>query len=414
MIIEQLLFTVIAFALFVYLFLKMIRNNDTSYIIVLIIQAIGIALNFLEVLFRIKLNILFMIIKYLCALLLPVTILLLEKRGIKLTEFLAITKAKIYLKLGNTKKAKQALLELTSKYPENYQAHKLLAQIYEKEGGMRRAIDEYVLAIDLNKQDYDSYYKIAELLEQLDKKEEAAEMLFNLLNKKPEYEKASTLLGEILIEQERYKEAANVYQEALRRNPISFELNYNLGIVYTMLNDFQSAKMCYEKAAQINSLVYNTKYSLAEIALIYKELQEAEKYFMETLEDEELAADSYYELAKIAMIKGEKDTAIQYANTAIDADAKKIVPKVKKDPIFIPILARIAIPFNVEQEEIEEKTSKMKPKEIKAKEHLEEMFDLTRHLSYQDIRLLNNNKNGGKGKKEEQQIEGKESRERQD
>ena len=39
-------------------------------------------------------------------------------------------------------------------------AHKMLAEIYEKEGGMRKAIDEYVIAVDLNKKDYDSYYKI--------------------------------------------------------------------------------------------------------------------------------------------------------------------------------------------------------------------------------------------------------------
>ena len=35
---------------------------------------------------------------------------------------------------------------------------------------MRKAIDEYVQAIDLDKQDYDSYYKVAKLLNGLDKK----------------------------------------------------------------------------------------------------------------------------------------------------------------------------------------------------------------------------------------------------
>ena len=59
MLIEQLIFAIIAFVLFIYIFLKMFQKNDTSYIIVLILQAIGIALNFLEVLFGIKLNILF-------------------------------------------------------------------------------------------------------------------------------------------------------------------------------------------------------------------------------------------------------------------------------------------------------------------------------------------------------------------
>ena len=51
MIIEQLIFTFISFAIFVYMFFRMIKNNDTSYVFVLVIEAIGITLNFAEVLF---------------------------------------------------------------------------------------------------------------------------------------------------------------------------------------------------------------------------------------------------------------------------------------------------------------------------------------------------------------------------
>ena len=389
---EQLIFAIIAFALFIIMFYKIIKKNDTSYIVIIVLQAIGIALNFFEVLSGVKLNWLFMIIKYIVAMLIPIAIIILEKYNIPLTELIDITKAIIYLKLGDNKKAKQALIHLITKYPENYQGHKRLAKIYEQEGGMRKAIDEYVQAIDINKRDYDSYYKIAELLNNLDKQDEAAEMLSNLLKKKPDYEKATQLLGDILIQKEMYKEAVNIYQEALRYNPLSYDIHYNLGIVYTMLNDFESAKICYEQAAEINSLLYNAKYSLAEIALIYKEIDEAEKYFMQVIEDEELAPEGYYELAKIELIKGNKDTAIQYANTAIDANAKKIVPKIKKDPIFIPILARISIPFNIEENAEEQVQTKLQEKEVKAKEHLEEMFEITRQLSYTDIEMLNRNK----------------------
>ena len=404
MIIELLIFTFISFALFVYMFLRMIKNNDTSYVVILVLQAFGIALNFSEVLFGLKLNILFIIIKYLIALILPIAIIIFEKNNMPLYEFINLKKANLYLMFGNTKKAKQALIALLDKNQNSYKAHLLLAQIYEKEGGMRKAIDEYVQAIDLNKQDYNSYYKVAELLNQLDKKQEAGEMLFSLLNKKPEMYEASVLLGEILIDSNNFKEAVNVMQEALRHNPMSFDLNYNLGIAYTMLNDFQNAKTCYEKAAEINSLAYNSKYSLAEIALIYKDLEEAEKRFLESVEEEELSADAYYELSKIQLIKGEKDTAIKYVNLAIDINSKKIVGKVKKDPIFIPIMARISIPFNLEnQDENEEKQNNLKEVEIKAKEHLEEMAEITRNLSYNDIKLLKKD-SGGKKKK----IDGKE------
>ena len=386
--IEQLIFIVLAFAIFIFIFYKMIKNNDTTYVIILLIEAIGIALNFIEVLFEVKTNFFVIILKY--ALLVPIITIILEKHNLSLNEIINVTKSRIWIKLGNNKKAKQALINLITKNPDNYQGHKLLAIIYEKEGGMRKAIDEYVQAIDINKKDYDSYFKVAELLNNLEKSDEAAEMLYSLLSKKPDYYKATEILGDILISKERYKEAVNVYQEALKYNPVSYEINYNLGIVYTMLNDFENAKICYEKAAEINSLLYNAKYSLAEIALIYKEIEEAEKYFMQTLDDEELAPDSLYELAKIALIKGNKDKAIQYANAAIDANSKKIVPKIQKDPIFIPIIAKISIPFNLEEPEI--KNKKLTKKDIKVKEHLEEMFEITRHLSYSDIELLNYNR----------------------
>ena len=395
--IEQIIFTFISFAIFVLMFFRMIKNNDTTYVVILVLEAIGIALNFLEVLFDIKLNMIFVIIKYILAILLPILIIILEKKGISLLEMVNIQKAKIAMNLGDNKKAKQALLKVLDKNPNSYKAHLMLAQVYENEGGMRKAIDEYVQAIDLNKKDYDSYYKVAKLLDGLDKKEEASQMLYSLLNKKPEMTEASILLGEILIENEMYKEAVNVYQDALRFDQVNYDLYYNLGIAYTMLNDFQNAKTCYEKAAEINSLLYNTKYCLAEIALIYKDLEEAERRFLETIEDEELSADAYYELAKIYLIKGDKETAIKYINTAIDANSKKIVEKVKKDPIFIPIMAKISIPFNLEEPEREENANILKQKEIKAKEHLEEMSELTRNLSYNDINLLKKN---GKNKEE--------------
>lgn len=46
----EIIFTVIAFVLFIYIFLlKMIKKNDTTYLIILGIQAIGIFLNLIRI-----------------------------------------------------------------------------------------------------------------------------------------------------------------------------------------------------------------------------------------------------------------------------------------------------------------------------------------------------------------------------
>ena len=164
MIIEQLIFTVISLAIFVYMFLKMIKNNDTSYIVILVLEAIGIALNFLEFALFIELNIIFKILKYILSIVIPGIVILLERKGMTLIEVMNVTRARFYLAVGNDKKAKEALLTLVSKIPNSYKGHKMLAELYEKEGGMRKAIDEYVQAIDINKKDYESYYTVAKLL----------------------------------------------------------------------------------------------------------------------------------------------------------------------------------------------------------------------------------------------------------
>ena len=142
MLVEQIIFTFISFAIFVLMFFRMIKNNDTTYVAVLVVEVFGIALNFLEVLFDIKLNMLFLILKYILAILIPIFIIILEKKGMMLLEIWNLQKAKMSIFLGNDKEAKQALLKVLDRNQNSYKAHLMLAQVYENEGGMRKAIDE--------------------------------------------------------------------------------------------------------------------------------------------------------------------------------------------------------------------------------------------------------------------------------
>ena len=66
--------------------------------------------------------------------------------------------------------------------------------LYEKEGGQRKAVDEYAQVISINPKEYDAYFKVATLLTDLDKKDEAIDTLTNLLNKKPDYPEATIAL----------------------------------------------------------------------------------------------------------------------------------------------------------------------------------------------------------------------------
>ena len=337
-------------------------------------------------------NLLFKTIRYVFSILLPVFIIIMELNGINFSEIISIIAAKFLFAIGDTKAAKAILVKLISKYPNSYLGHQNLGKIYESEGGMRRAIDEYVAAVDIKKNDYDSYYKIANLLNELGKKDEAIEMLQNLVKNKPDYYEGSCLLGELLCDQERFKEAANVYEAALRFRPEDFELYYNLGIVYTRLNDFAIAKQMYERAAEINHRLYGAHYSLGQIALIQQDLETAQECFEQSLY-EELEAMSYYQLAKVCALKGEKDKAINFINKAIELEPK-LLKLAAKERAFKDIKEHITVSVKMDvddeekeydeeeqEEKYDEKSHILKKEERAAQIYLEETNSLIQDIN---------------------------------
>ena len=380
MIFEKIIFSIIAFSMFILMFFKITKRNDTNYVIMLAIQFLGILISFIEIIFSLKYNIILKMVTYILTVILPAIIFILEKKEIYFSEILYLSLAKILSIFGNNKTAKNMLIKLQDKYPESYYSHIMLAKIYEQEGGMRKAIDEYVIAVDLNKKDYDSYYKISNLLYDLDKKDDAELMLKNLINIKPDYIKATLLLGDILCEKESYKEALSIYMEGLKHNPNNYEIYYNMGITYTMLNDFENAKISYEKAAIINTLLYNAYYSLGEINLISGDLSEAEKYFSKCIEDPKNDADSYYNLAKIYMIRGEHTNAINAINLAIELN-NEYIKIANEEKAFNPIKSKFKIP-KIEEEDIVKKDRQLTEKEIKLRKHLSDVGNLVDKLSY--------------------------------
>jgi len=384
MIIERIIFNVIAFALFVIIFLKMIQRNDTNYVYVLIVQALGITIGFIGLIFRVNLPTILIILTYIMNIILPFIIVIFEKRGIFLSEIIYINIAKFYYLKKDNEKAKAILMKIIEKFPNSYYAHKQLAQICEEMGNIDIAVDEYMRASDINAVDYNLKFKVAKLLNDTQKAQESIKILENLLKVKPDYYEASCLLGDILYEQENYKEAVNVYLQALNYNPDKYELYYSLGMVYTRLNDFQSAKEYYEKAAELNSLLYHAKYDLGHIALLYNEFEEAEQYFEECTNDDDLLDQAYYYLAYISMLKGNKDKAIQYLNIAVEEN-EELYKKAGKELVFKIIMHKINKPNN--NQRLVEKRN-LTQKEIKTIKHLEQTGEVVSNLNQNDIKAI--------------------------
>lgn len=382
---EKILFNLTAISIFIIIFFKIIKKNDTNYVAILILQALGIAISFVEIKIGIEANIFFKSLRYILSIIIPCLIIIIEAKNLNFSEILSSILAQILLLIGNKKLAKNILIKMVTKYPESYIGHKLLAKIYEKEGGMRKAIDEYVKLVDIKRNDYKSYFKIADLLNELGQKNEAIQMLENLNKTKPDLYECSILLGDLLCEQSRFKEAEKVYQDALRYKPTDFDLYYNLGIVYTMLSDFQMAKEIYEKAAEINHRAYGAQYNLGQIAFIQGDFDIAERYFKNSLYGD-LEAKSYFQLAKIYILKGEKDMAINFLNKAIELDSNLLV-SANNEKAFEHIKQHITVSVKMENDVIDKREKELEEKknilkiENQAREYLESTNILVRDMS---------------------------------
>ena len=221
---ERIIFNLLAFLLFLIIFVRMIRRNDANYIYLLSVQALGILIAFVALVCNVSLPLLILIFTYIVSILLPVCILLLEKKGVVLSELLCGVKVALARLSNKEEKVKKDLIALLEKYPQSYMAHKLLAQIYEKEEHIQTAIEEYMRAIEIHPKEDDIYFKLAQLMYREDKTEQAKEILVQLLKRKPDDEKASFLLGDILYENEQLKEAVNVYLEASKYHPENYDL----------------------------------------------------------------------------------------------------------------------------------------------------------------------------------------------
>ena len=380
---EKIIFNVLALALFTITFLKLIRKNDTSYIYVLALEFVGLAINFIELFFSIKLSIILKIIIYIFSIIIPGIMLWIEKvKKIDFPELFNVTIAQILSAFGKQEQAKKMIMDFLNKNPNSYIAHKWLAEFYEKEGNYDAAISEYMRVTDIKRNDFVSTYKLCEVLNKNKQNQEAINLLEEILKQKPEYEKASNLLGEIFFEEEMYKEAISVYMSALRYNPGSYDLYYSLGMAYTMINDFQRAKEFYSKAAEINTLAYNAKLNLGQIALIYGDLDEAEQWFIQAGKQEDLEAGSYYYLSQIALLKGDEDKAKNYMNVAVQLDPK-VYKQAQRDPVFTPIKEKINPP---EENKQNEKNKTLSKKEKSVNRHLMKTCILVKNLSKEDIR----------------------------
>ncbi len=349
--IETVIFLIISISLFIYLFIKNIKIRNKNQIIFLIINSISILIFLIYYLLtKSQINI-FRFISYSISIIIPIIIIILNHYGYNLKEGIVIFEVNFLLLLGKTQLAKQRMFRFLEKKPHSFSIHKKLGDIYKEEGGTRKALKEYIIALNL-KTDPFLYLEVAKMFYDLGNKEESRDAILFILSKETDFLEGYLFLSRIYLEAEQYKEAAKTLVDSLRcfNGKGDYDIYYKLGEIYSKLNDFKESRYYFEKAYEIEETEIVQLY-LAQIYLIENEEEKAIEEFKELLDSETLKPYVLYEMAKIAINRGEKDKAISYLNESIRLDDKS-KDRACREEMFADIRTELVCSVKLDEDEI--------------------------------------------------------------
>ena len=390
--IELIIFGIISLILFTYIAKRSLEIRSYVSNIILILNIVGIII---MPLIYVKTNKIYMvsrIISLILGIILPIVIIIIEYlTKVSYDEKIILYIAEFYEFIKNRKKAKDIIVKYLEKYDDSYLLHKKLATIYEKEGGTRKAIDEYVEAVSIKGTDYESYFRVIELLEYLDKKDEAITLIERLLKVYKRYPKAYIMYANLILEKGNLKEVAKIYEEGLSYNKESKEIMYNLASIYVRLNEYSLAKKNLESIFKLDKKSHIVCLNLAQISMIEREYSEAKMYLDIAKKEKEIEDIVYYEIAKINVLERKEEEAISNLNKALEINPN-IIGKINATEIFKEIRHHTIMKVEI----IQRKRIEIEEKYIDTINMLEEALEL--------IMIMDKNENADKAHIMMQQI----------
>lgn len=333
MFIERIVYSCLCLLLVIYTADKYRKTKSTPYLVFLAFQVMSILIQCMSLVKDVYPNYIIQTFIFITSIFIPASAFLLEYFKIDLREFIDTFMGDIFSRRLQHKKAVEFYTKATERNPENAKVYVKLANALSAAGDRRTAFDKFAKAVELDRNDYKSYYEIGIIFNELNKKSDAQVVLDNALRIKPDFTPASELLALVLCAQNKYDEAIHVYKDAIKYAPDNYQLYYSLGIVRTELRDFAEALECYKKAIELEPTLYEAYFSIGQIHLLRGELDEATEAFKGAAQSKEIAAKSYYQLAKICTLNANEIEAISYIEYAIEIDPSYRY-KAEKEPMF--------------------------------------------------------------------------------
>lgn len=309
------LFILISILLIIFTYIKATKNSNKIYFGILVVDSIFLLTLIFTYAIKKEVSVASSILAGIFCFIIPTFIFVSETLGYDLIEFLVIIVSKIYIKRNKVQKAENLIYSYLEKNPYSFNIHKKLAKTYLIQGALRKALDEYIIAINIE-EDIDSYLQIARIYCDLNKEEEAIKALDYILSKNPDDEDILRELAEIYLVKNNFKLSLKLYDKVLAINPSNADALFKKACINIVLNNFGKAKLDLIASDEIkkNKLA---KLYIAQIELIENDIEKSVELFKELLDDEKYKPYVLYELARIAVYKEQESKAVSYINEAV-------------------------------------------------------------------------------------------------
>lgn len=335
---EVLVYCLICVLLVIYSLLQYRKTNKAYVLAIVSLQIIATVVQIVSVLYEKEMmhfSTKFFIFVF--GILVPSFLFFTEYAHMNLSEIFDIKIGDIHMKNEKYDRAIKSYQRAMIENPQNADTFVKLGRAYNAIGDKRTAFDRFAKAVELNRNDYRSYYEIGVIFNDMNRRKDACVMLDNSLRIKPDFTSASELLAEVLCSENKYDEAINVYKDAIKYAPENFELFYKLGVIHTELRDFDEALDCYKSVIKINPEFCEAYFSMGQIYLLKGEFDKALEAFQNAAFDKEVSGRAYYQMAKVYILKENEIDAVSNIQKAIDVDPT-FRYKAENEPLFSNII----------------------------------------------------------------------------
>lgn len=209
----------------------------------------------------------------------------------------------------------------------------ILGICYKNLNDFINARDSFALAVELDKNDYKSYYELGLILDETNKKDIAIAMFNKAIKLQPNFYEAKEALGICYSSQGKFKEAVQVYKKALEKHPDSYEMYYNIAIIEMELEEYEEAKAAFKKASEIKADLYTALYNLGNICCLFGEYDEAIEAYKKMLNSGVYGPKAYYKIALVYAEQKEFEKSMATLEYAIELEPKYI-KKAKEEDTF--------------------------------------------------------------------------------